>query len=93
MPNIPNQNKTPKIISVFNNKGGVGKTTYLYHLAHLLAESGKKVLCVDCDSQCNLTAYFLPGLTSTDENNALKKLWIRIFLSMMLFLGFLAVKV
>lgn len=66
------QNK-PKIISVFNNKGGVGKTTYLYHLAHLLAESGKKVLCVDCDSQCNLTAYFLPGLTLNGENNALKK--------------------
>jgi chromosome partitioning protein len=58
---MPNTQNKPKIISVFNNKGGVGKTTYLYHLAHLLAESGKKVLCVDCDSQCNLTAYFLRG--------------------------------
>lgn len=46
-----------KIISVFNNKGGVGKTTYLYHIAHLMARSGKRVLLVDCDSQCNLTAY------------------------------------
>ncbi len=46
-----------KILSIFNNKGGVGKTTYLYHVAHLIARHGKKVLMVDCDSQCNLTAY------------------------------------
>lgn len=46
-----------KILSVFNNKGGVGKTTYLYHIAHLIARNGKTVLMVDCDSQCNLTAY------------------------------------
>jgi cellulose biosynthesis protein BcsQ len=31
-----------KIISIFNNKGGVGKTTLTYHLAHILAEMGKK---------------------------------------------------
>jgi cellulose biosynthesis protein BcsQ len=49
-----------KIISIFNNKGGVGKTTYMYHVAHLLAERGSTVLMVDCDSQCNLTAYSLP---------------------------------
>ena len=47
------------IISLFNNKGGVGKTTFLFHVAHLLADSGQKVLMVDCDSQCNLTAYAL----------------------------------
>lgn len=47
------------IISIFNNKGGVGKTTYMYHVAHILAERGNKVLMVDCDSQCNLTAYSL----------------------------------
>jgi chromosome partitioning protein len=46
-----------KIISIFNNKGGVGKTTYMYHVAHLLAGRGHTVLMVDCDSQCNLTAY------------------------------------
>lgn len=45
------------IISIFNNKGGVGKTTYMYHVAHILAERGNTVLMVDCDSQCNLTAY------------------------------------
>lgn len=46
-----------KILSVFNNKGGVGKTTLTYHLAHSLSESGKKVLLLDADPQCNLTIY------------------------------------
>lgn len=46
-------------ISFFNNKGGVGKTTFLFHVAHRVAELGKTVLMVDCDSQCNLTSYSL----------------------------------
>ena len=46
-----------KIISIFNNKGGVGKTTLIYHLSHVLAEMGKKVLMIDFDPQCNLTIY------------------------------------
>jgi chromosome partitioning protein len=46
-----------KTLSIFNNKGGVGKTTYMYHIAHLLARRGRRVLMVDCDSQCNLTSY------------------------------------
>ena len=48
-----------KIISVFNNKGGVGKTTLTFHVAHALAEMGNKVLVVDADPQCNLTIYAL----------------------------------
>lgn len=44
-----------KIISVFNNKGGVGKSTLTYHLGHTLAELGKRVLMIDLDPQCNLT--------------------------------------
>ncbi len=48
-----------KLISVFNNKGGVGKTTLTYHIAHTLAELGNKVLILDLDPQCNLTIYGL----------------------------------
>lgn len=57
-----------KILSIFNNKGGVGKTTYLYHVAHLIARRGKKVLMVDCDSQCNLTAYSM-------HDNQIERAW------------------
>ncbi|TAE72524.1 MAG: hypothetical protein EAZ85_09525 [Bacteroidetes bacterium] len=46
-----------KILSIFNNKGGVGKTTLTYHLGHILAEMGKKVLMIDLDPQCNLSVY------------------------------------
>jgi chromosome partitioning protein len=56
----PVEQPVPIIVSLFNNKGGVGKTTFLFHVAHRLADIGKTVLMVDCDSQCNLTAYSLP---------------------------------
>lgn len=46
-----------KIISIFNNKGGVGKTTLTFHLAHALALLKKKVLIMDVDPQCNLTIH------------------------------------
>jgi cellulose biosynthesis protein BcsQ len=55
-------------ISVFNNKGGVGKTTLSFHLAHALAALGKKVLVVDLDPQCNLTI-----LSMKDED--IFKIW------------------
>lgn len=46
-----------KIVSLFNNKGGVGKTTLAYHTACSFAEMKKKVLMIDLDPQCNLTVY------------------------------------
>lgn len=49
----------PKIVTIFNNKGGVGKTTLTYHLAHALGELGNKVLLMDLDPQCNLTIFSL----------------------------------
>ncbi len=49
-----------RTLAFFNNKGGVGKTTLVYHFAHMLAESGIRVLVVDLDPQSNLTAMCLP---------------------------------
>ncbi len=46
-------------IAFFNNKGGVVKTTLVYHLAHMMAEQGRQVLMVDLDPQSNLTAMCL----------------------------------
>lgn len=44
-----------KVISIFNNKGGVGKTTLVWNVADTLARKGKRVLMVDFDPQCNLS--------------------------------------
>lgn len=44
-----------KIITFFNHKGGVAKTTNAFNLAWKLATRGSRVLMVDADSQCNLT--------------------------------------
>ena len=42
-------------IAFFNNKGGVGKTSLVYHAAWMLAEQGHRVLAVDLDPQSNLS--------------------------------------
>jgi len=48
-----------KTIAFFNNKGGVGKTSLVYHLAWMYADRGIKVLVADLDPQANLSAMFL----------------------------------
>ncbi|MCP3751487.1 ParA family protein [Pseudomonas sp. SBB6] len=57
-----------KIISLFNHKGGVSKTTTTFNLGWMLAEQGYKTLIVDTDPQCNLTALVL-GYTSIDDTS------------------------
>ena len=57
-----------KTIAVFNNKGGVGKTSLVYHLAWMYAELDVNVLVADLDPQANLTSMFL-------DDEALEDLW------------------
>lgn len=46
-------------LTFFNNKGGVGKTSLIYHLAWMFASLKKRVVIIDLDPQANLTAAFL----------------------------------
>jgi len=57
-----------KTIAFFNNKGGVGKTSLVYHLAWMYADRGIRTLAVDLDPQANLTAMFL-------DEDRLEELW------------------
>ena len=61
-----------KIIAVYHNKGGVGKTTTIVNLAAGLAKKGKRILIVDLDSQANTT--YAVGLAKflNEEEDTLK---------------------
>jgi chromosome partitioning protein len=59
---------TAPVVTFFNNKGGVGKTSLVYHLAWMYADLGLRVVTIDLDPQANLTAAFL------DEED-LEALW------------------
>lgn len=48
------------VLTFFNNKGGVGKTSLVYHLACMLSDMGKRIVAVDLDPQANLTSAFFP---------------------------------
>ena len=64
------------VLTFFNNKGGVGKTSLVYHLAWMLSDLGHRVLACDLDPQANLTAAFLDEerLESLwDETNAVSR--------------------
>lgn len=56
------------VLTFFNNKGGVGKTSLAYHLAWMFGEQGKRILAIDLDPQANLTAAFL-------DEDRLEDLW------------------
>jgi chromosome partitioning protein len=59
--------KTP-VVAFFNSKGGVGKTSLVYHTSWMLSELGVRTLAVDLDPQANLTAAFL-------DEDELERLW------------------
>ncbi len=56
------------VLTFFNNKGGVGKTSLVFHLAWMFAEMGKRVVAIDLDPQANLTSAFL-------DEDVLEALW------------------
>jgi chromosome partitioning protein len=47
------------VIAFFNNRAGVGKTSLVYHVAHMFSDLGMTVLAADLDPQANLTALSL----------------------------------
>jgi chromosome partitioning protein len=51
-----------KTIAFFNNKGGVGKTSLVYHLAYMFAECGVSAIAVDLDPQANLSSMFIDDI-------------------------------
>lgn len=72
--------RKPIRLTLFNHKGGVGKTTLTVNLAFALAEMGNSVLLVDSDPQCNLTSYLVDAdvvdkwLDESDEKRG-KTIW------------------
>ncbi|HOK23779.1 MAG TPA: ParA family protein [Candidatus Hydrothermia bacterium] len=61
-----------KVIVVTNQKGGVGKTTLAFHIAHALSEKKHRVLAIDMDPQGNLTYTFQ---AKVPENSFVYKLF------------------
>ncbi len=63
-----------KIVSITNQKGGVGKTTTAVSLTYSLAEAGKKMLFVDIDPQANGTSSF--GINKRNINHSVYEVLI-----------------
>jgi len=72
--NKSNQSGSGKIIALMNQKGGVGKTTMAYNMAHALKSKGHKVLCIDMDPQFNFSLLF--GHKESDDSKNIYHLLI-----------------
>lgn len=58
--------KTTKRIGIFNNKGGVAKTTSVINLAYSLQKKEKNILVVDCDTQENCFSFFMANKSAAN---------------------------
>lgn len=65
--------KPTQVIAIFNQAGGVGKTTLVLHLAHQLAKHGHRVLAIDLDPQGSLGAFlgYSPDLLDLAQGDLL----------------------
>lgn len=71
---IENDRSKMRVISIYHNKGGVGKTTVSVNLAAALSRKGKRVLLIDMDAQANTT--FATGLIKfqfEEDDNIINK--------------------
>lgn len=59
-----------RIVTFYNHKGGVSKTTTTFNLAHLLSLTERRVLVVDADPQCNMTELMLSRLIQQLDGEA-----------------------
>lgn len=64
----PYSKPMPFVISLYFQKGGVGKTTACLNLGATLAKKGKKVLLIDADPQCNLTTQVVKAAELEEED-------------------------
>ena len=71
-----------KRIALYNNKGGVAKTTSVINLAYSIQKTGKKILVVDCDTQENCFSFFMTArnadsILPTEYENIRHSTWTR----------------